>query len=98
MSDSIRVHAYTDEHGLTLFQLDWPDGRKMQFSAHITDFALETDYEEPFTLSDGPVFRRFEQRISMEAQVVGAPTVVNPQPGAAETDVRQVGPARKELE
>lgn len=97
--DNIRVHAYTDENGLTLFAVDYPNGQRLQFGAFITDFRLETERYDITSMLDN--FRSFvptEQRINLEATVVQSPVYSRPaEPKAVETEVRQLPAARKEL-
>ena len=98
--DNIRVHAYTDEDGLTLFCVDFPDGHRLQFGALITDFRLEMERYDITSMLDN--FRSYvptEQRISVEATVVQSPVYSRrpTPPKAVETEVRQLPPARKEL-
>ena len=98
MSDNIRIHAYTDENDLTLFAVDYPDGRRLQFGAYITNFELNTEMRDFSSMS----FRSFipgEQTVTLDALVIRPAVYHHPAPQPRPIDVvrEQIAPPRKEL-
>lgn len=96
--DAIKVHAYTDDAGLTLFAVDFGD-RVLKFGAYITNFELNTEAYEDVGVFDS--FRRMipgNQTISLEASVV-RPAVYEHRAPARQlgAQAKEIGPARKEL-
>lgn len=98
--DTCKVHAYTDDNGLTLFAVEMPSGHVLQFGAYVTEFELKTDREELTSMFDGHrSFAPVSRSISIEAQVVGEATrTVRRPPQQVAHDVRQIGPTRREIE
>lgn len=96
--DHLKVHAYTDDSGLTLFRVEFHD-RVLQFGAHITDFELTSEREDVTSMFDNfSRYARAEQRINIEAHVIQGPVYSRPtEPEQIEVDVKQLRPGRKEL-
>lgn len=89
----VKMHAYTDDNGLTLFRVDF--GHKvLQFAAHITDFTLDTRIEGiPLGLSDYSTLPGYrETSISLNANVIEPPVYSTPAPP------EEIEPKRKEIE
>lgn len=95
----IKVHAYTDDTGLTLFAVDFGD-RVLKFGAYISNFELETTTEDITSVfHDYRTLARRETTINIEARVIDAPMYEHaPKPQSIDYEVKQIPPGRKELE
>lgn len=97
--EPVRVHAYTDDTGLTLFAVDLGD-RILKFGAYVTQFELDTVTDDISSMFDNHrTLARRETTINIEARVIDAPVYEHaPKPQSIDYEVKQIPPGRKELE